>query len=41
MIGYNFRLLGYVTESEPCLLLLELMEQGNLRDYLRNVRYAL
>jgi hypothetical protein len=28
---------GYVLESEPLLLVLELMELGNLRDYLRKV----
>ncbi len=35
------RLLGYVLTSEPCLAVFELLEQGNLRDYLRKVSAVL
>ena len=31
------RLLGHVLTSEPCLAVFELLELGNLRDYLRKV----
>ena len=31
-------MVGYVQKREPWLILLEFMELGNLRDYLREVR---
>ena len=37
MVMASTRMVGYVQKREPWMILLEFMELGNLRDYLRDV----